>query len=94
LSENGNELPRSETPDETAKRTDAFYAARGVSEECPMCRNEYWWFLDPNPLETRVSFTGDQYYRTYTYVCTNCGFVRQHGRDVVDGLLKAHRGPQ
>lgn len=60
---------------------------RVISEACPFCRNLNWYLMDRVGTTSILGFTGDQTAATYTFACTNCGFVRQHIRLVVDGKI-------
>ena len=53
------------------------------NETCPFCENTYWYNLDEPDQESRLEFK-DTYISTYALACSNCGFVRQHVRAVID----------
>ncbi len=58
-------------------------------EACFYCGNLNWFGLDAGFRQTRIlsgiGSVGD--IPVYSFACTNCGFVRQHVRDVVDGKV-------
>ena len=69
----------------TAKLIGAKLDARAPNTVCPFCSNKNWFVLDVGTAITVVAVAGMSNYSTYTFACTNCGFIRQHMRSVVDG---------
>lgn len=60
-------------------------AAKVPVAVCPFCRNVRWFsvqLLGEAPVAMLGRRAGMP---SYTFVCTNCGFIRQHLRAVVDG---------
>ena len=51
---------------------------------CPYCDNTVWFVLDGSMTPSAVLLT-PRPLRAYSLACTNCGFVRQHIRAIVDG---------
>jgi hypothetical protein len=62
--------------------------AKAPNLACPFCTNTKWFVLrdkDKFPVVILDNLTN---FATYTFACTNCGFVRQHVRSVVDGEVQ------
>jgi len=59
----------------------------GASERCPICGNLNWYVVDNPGMGGLVVLTDNRSIPAYTLMCDRCGFVRQHGRTVVDGLI-------
>jgi predicted RNA-binding Zn-ribbon protein involved in translation (DUF1610 family) len=77
------------TDQQTRAESDDIYArvlSRNATEVCPFCGNRDWFVVDQPDMATGlvVSPNGARI-PTYTLICDNCGFVRQHFRSVVDG---------
>jgi predicted RNA-binding Zn-ribbon protein involved in translation (DUF1610 family) len=61
-------------------------------EHCPFCGDRDWFVLDVPGDETVAVVSRRGEVPTYTLICENCGFLRQHARDVVDGRIGKRAG--
>ncbi len=68
----------------------AFLNAVGVIAECPSCRKNSWAIgldkvmLLAKPELIYEEFPGDpKHYETVVVICDNCGYVRNHLKDVI-----------
>ena len=83
-----------DNPSAALKQVDDFVASvtqklrdRVVSEACPFCKNLNWFLMDRAEMTSILSSVGVRGLVTYTLVCTNCGFVRQHVRSIINGEI-------
>ena len=80
-----------ESPDGLIRRTNAFFAARGAARDCPVCGNLKWASVNSAGVTPMIPFSEHgvhtSEFAAYILVCTNCGFVRAHLKDVVDGKV-------
>ena len=64
-------------------------AQRIKHNSCPFCENQKWYVVTSDemkpPLSGVVMTNGHGTIPAYTFICGNCGFVRQHVSSVVDG---------
>ncbi len=62
------------------------------SHACPFCQNEKWYILnkiaDNKGISGMVVATSWQGIVAYTLFCQNCGFVRQHVKEIIDGEVR------
>jgi C4-type Zn-finger protein len=56
---------------------------------CPFCSNTKWYLMDKPEVTSIIPLVNSGAYPVYSFACTNCGFVRQHSRPIVDGQLPA-----
>lgn len=58
-----------------------------VSKACPFCQNLNWYLMDRVGAINILGVPEYQNTATYILACTNCGFVRQHVKTIVDGKI-------
>jgi C4-type Zn-finger protein len=62
------------------------------SRACPFCQNDKWYILnkikDYKDISGMVVATNWNGVAAYTFFCTNCGFVRQHVKEIIDGEVR------
>ncbi|MCK8788191.1 hypothetical protein M0638_27970 [Roseomonas sp. NAR14] len=85
----------------TTVNLDEFFAARGVKAACPLCGNESWYNLGRLKGETWAQdYPGANppvrmhRFLAYALSCTNCGFIRSHFAQTVEGLLAPPGAPE
>ena len=91
-----------EAPPATAEQAVEFFRRKGADGPCPICRSAKWLlhsgvdsgagggvdvFRVPRQMDYVVSNL-----QVYVMICENCGFVRQHVRDLVDGTMNPPSG--
>lgn len=54
---------------------------------CPFCKNVKWFFLSEKDKFPVIMLPDLNNYATYSLACTNCGFVRQHVSEIMDGEI-------
>jgi hypothetical protein len=74
----------SEAADHEANLIEARVSSKIKRNSCPYCDNLNWFFLDRWPAPP-----GARGISTYSFACTNCGYVRQHVEAVVDDKVTA-----
>jgi RNase P subunit RPR2 len=79
----------SDTTDDEANLIEARISGKIKRTSCPYCDNLNWFFLDQRPSPTVVMLLGGRSISTYSFACTNCGYVRQHVEAIVDGAVTA-----
>jgi hypothetical protein len=79
-------MPGAESASDALNR---LLAEKGVRETCPMCDNDRWWLISTPGMHTFVAVTAGPTFEVYTFACTNCGWVRQHGKDILEGTIVA-----
>ena len=62
--------------------------AAGVNETCPMCRNEDWFLLAAGARLSTITQAGHMGHDAFTLACTQCGFVRQHVKQILAGTAE------
>lgn len=88
----------SDHPPATAAQAVEFFRLKGADGPCPICRSAKWLlhsgvdrgvdvFRVPRQVDYLVSTL-----QVYVMICENCGFVRQHVRDLVDGTMNPPSG--
>lgn len=70
-----------------AKTVGEKVSARAPDALCPFCRNKKWYVIGDKELFPVIMLEDLRNFSTYTFACTNCGFIRQHLRDVVEGKI-------
>ena len=58
-------------------------------EICVYCGNLNWFILDQQSGSSVIPLSNGRTVAIYSLGCTNCGFVRQHLRGVIDDEVKA-----
>lgn len=87
MSEDNSSAATKKTGDNFVIRITRKLQSRIISEACPFCNNINWFLIDRETMAGILEFTENRKLTTYTLACTNCGFVRQHLRAVVDGEI-------
>ncbi len=62
-------------------------SAKAPQSICPFCNNTKWFIVGGEPGASMLMFANRTGLATYSFSCTNCGFVRQHLQHVVNGEL-------
>lgn len=83
----------SDHPPATAEQAIEFFRRRGADGPCPICRHPKWLLhsgvdrgVDVFRVPRQVDYVVSNL-QVYVMICENCGFVRQHVRDLVDGAV-------
>lgn len=84
-----DEQQATESAEDTAlvKAVGEKLAARAPNVICPFCSNRVWYVLHEKQVFPVVILPNLNNYATYTVACTNCGFVRQHLRPIIEGEI-------
>ena len=88
----------SDTPPVTAEQAVEFCRPMGADGPCPICRCAKWLLhsgigrgVDVFRVPRQVDYVVSNL-QVYVMICENCGFVRQHVRDLVDGTMNPPSG--
>ena len=83
----------SDQPPATAEQAIEFFRRKGADGPCPICRHPKWLLhsgvdrgVDVFRVPRQVDYVLSNL-QVYVMICENCGFVRQHVRDLVDGAI-------
>ena len=83
----------SDHPPATAEQAIEFFRCKGADGPCPICRHPKWLLhsgvdrgVDVFRVPRQVDYVVSNL-QVYVLICENCGFVRQHVRDLVDGAI-------
>ncbi len=83
----------SDHPPATAEQAIEFFRRKGADGPCPICRHPKWLLhsgvdrgVDVFRVPRQVDYVVSNL-QVYVLICENCGFVRQHVRDLVDGAI-------
>jgi hypothetical protein len=79
----------SDAADHEANLIEARVSSKVKRNSCSYCNNLNWFFLDQRPSPTVVMLLGGRSISTYSFACTNCGYVRQHVEAIVDDKITA-----
>jgi hypothetical protein len=88
----------SDQPPATAAQAVEFFRLKGADGPCPICRSAKWLLhsgvdrgVDVFRVPRQVDYVLSNL-QVYVMICENCGFVRQHVRDLVDGTMNPPSG--
>ena len=83
----------SDHPPASAEQAIEFFRRKGADGPCPICRHPKWLLhsgvdrgVDVFRVPRQVDYVVSNL-QVYVMICENCGFVRQHVRDLVDGAI-------
>jgi RNase P subunit RPR2 len=79
----------SDATDDEANLIEARISDKIKRTSCPYCDNLNWFFLNQRASPTVVTLLGTRSISTYSFACTNCGYVRQHVEAIVDEKIAA-----
>ena len=69
-------------------RLNAQFIAVGAGDPvCPICANRSWWHMT-SAHEKRTFLATGMALDVYSLACTNCGFLREHVAEIVDGKVR------
>ena len=82
----------------TAAQAVEFFRRKGADGPCPICNGAKWLLhsgvdrgVDVFRVPRQVDYVVSNL-QVYVMICENCGFVRQHVRDLVDGTMNPPSG--
>ena len=86
--------PTQQTAQSDLTNVQRYFAERKIGHPCPVCRHEHWTVMASDGMVPAVIFVDPTVARippphlpAYALFCSNCGFMEQILRTVVDNYL-------